>query len=77
MNNYINLPCNVGDIVYNTIYERIAYKVRAIKIYETRVVITTENTETGVWYSVDASKFGDTWFKTKEEAEAKLKELEG
>ena len=75
---YIELPCKVGDTVYEPTR-------RGINIYKITKIHISQNGKTFEWecidgfytnvYGFDDYKIGDTVFLTKEEAEAKLKEL--
>lgn len=82
-------PCNIGDAIYvvpskvnydlnilhkyydnNRVYEQ---EVSEIRLYSNGYLIVTCE---GMCSVVDVS-YKETWFLTKEEAEAKLKEMEG
>lgn len=82
-------PCNIGDMIYvipsKTNYElnklhkyydnnRVyAQEISEIRLYSNGYLIVTCE---GMCSAVDVS-YKETWFLTKEEAEAKLKEMEG
>lgn len=72
----IELPCAVGDTVW-TIDPDINFiddfKVTDIDIVKEGIAICNHY----LGYSCDVNDFGNTVFLTKEEAEAKLKELKG
>lgn len=72
----LKLPCKVGDKVYQVLESIRVFEVTAIGVYDNRIVICTENWETGLGFSFDLKQIGKRYFLTKEEAEAKLKELE-
>lgn len=72
----LRLPCKMGDKVYRVSEPIRAFEVTSIGVYDNRIVICTENWETGIGYSFDAKQIGKRYFLTKEEAEAKLKELQ-
>ena len=80
----IELPCAVGDIVYEVqeIRKRIQeYTVISIHYSYSSILIGWEIKDGNGIYSnlngFEASAIGKTVFLTKEEAEAKLKELRG
>lgn len=85
----LKLPCKVGNTVYvvpskvnydlnvlnkhyedNRVYEQV---VNEIRIYRSGIFIVTCDGQAGV----RDESYKETWFFTKEEAEAKLKEMEG
>lgn len=73
----VKLPCKVGDIVYDTawwddVQEKIVVKGKTYY----RTVHKHKVTKLPFTYS-DIDNFGKTVFLTREEAEAKLKELRG
>lgn len=87
--NGIKLPCKVGDTIYvvpskvnydlnvlnkhyadNRVYEQV---VNEIRIYRSGMFIVTCEGQAGV----RDESYKETWFFTREEAEAKLKEMEG
>lgn len=73
----LKLPCKIGTEVYNTtwwddVQEKVVVKGKPYY----RTVHKYKVTKSTFRY-FDISKFGKTTFLTKEEAEAKLKELNG
>ncbi len=80
---YIELPCKVGDMVYahcNTVNQIVGYSVEDIHIDSEKIRLFA--TAFDVYFNefLDDKEFtfddfGKTVFLTKEEAEAKLKEL--
>jgi len=78
----IKLPCKVGDVVYAIgfnnnkpiIYESVVLR---ILITEKEIVFNVKVDEFGINSQLKQSMFGKTVFLTREEAEAKLKELRG
>lgn len=65
---FIELPCKVGDIVYRIEYvDNTNILLRGIGIKEYVFNLS--------FYGLNMSEFGKTIFLTREEAEAKLKEL--
>ncbi len=73
----LELPCKVGDRIWiiqgNNIFGR---KVRKIELYHTFVIQTCDKTGWKELESFYEQEFNTTWFLTKAEAEAKLKELQ-
>ena len=79
---FVELPCKVGDEVY------FAYETyNETMIIDTGKIQSFSVDENGVWFMAKykhlssywhtSLSLGDTVFLTKEEAEAKLKEIEG
>lgn len=73
----VKLPCKIGDEVYNTtwwddVQEKVVVKGKAYcrTVHKHKVTKST-------FTCFDINNFGKTVFLTKEEAEAKLKELRG
>ena len=93
-NRLIELPCAVGDTVYE-IPSKVNYELNILnkleeqnRVYNQKIkeIIFTKRgwyvtcdkyEEYGIGSVLLGEEFGETWFLTKEEAEAKLKELEG
>lgn len=73
----LRLPCKIGDTIYQVCDDIREYIVTAIGIYEHRIVICTENDETGIGFSFNSDRIGKRYFLTREEAEAALAEMEG
>lgn len=76
----LRLPCKVGDIVYkvNKASKKIS-KHRVLKIEIEKMEGTDFTTQ--IWFEnydfTFAHRFGEVIFFTRDEAEAKLKEMEG
>ena len=83
---FVELPCKVGDTVYylNTQYHMALYRNTIYEAKVARIVATSLGValvihirdESGCCEIPDVKDFGKTVFLTKEEAEAKLKELQ-
>ena len=79
----IELPCKVGDKVYKVVKDFIAeYRVHKIEFYilsdkQFGYCVYCDNYELGDFDYFYKKQVGETWFITKAEAEAKLKELKG
>ena len=76
----LKLPCKVGDVVYRILDNVYKFVVTCIYIYEDKVLISMDCVEMGCndWgVTTDSNKIGKLFFLTREEAEAKLKEMEG
>lgn len=77
----IELPCAVGDTVYRTILDKVyEYTVGSFLVDENgawSMSLLFEQEEKKFAANMDCDNLGKTVFLTKEEAEAKLKELEG
>lgn len=76
----IELPCKVGDTVYRWLYgsydEWIVSKINTYKTQnEITYTIVAESEMCGTEY-FELTDEGDTWFLTKTQAEAHLKELQ-
>ena len=69
----LKLPCKVGDKVYQVLERIRVLEVTAIGVYGDKIVIYTENWETGLGYSFDLKQIGRRYFLTKEEAEEALR----
>ena len=69
----LKLPCKVGETIYSVEYN---YRAEIVE----RTVVSFEITKKDIWVYGECDKFigglGKTVFGTKEEAEAKLKEME-
>lgn len=80
----LQLPCKVGDTIYEVYYENRKYIIREhvvnqfvyISYREPRIEIYCER-ENGFLLSSITGKLDEGLFLTREEAEAKLKEMEG
>lgn len=80
----LRLPCKVGDTIYEVSYENRKYIIREhvvnqfvyISYREPRIEIYCER-ENGFLLSSITGKLDEGLFLTREEAEAKLKEMEG
>lgn len=76
----IELPCAVGDTVYRTILDKVyEYTVGSFLVDENGawgMSLLFEQEEKKFAANMDCDNLGKTVFLTKEEAEAKLKELE-
>lgn len=74
----IKLPCKVGDMVwFNTYKHGEDVGLQPHKVEEVRVRFLMERDYADPYTEIPDYDFGKTVFLTKEEAEAKLKELEG
>ena len=70
----VKLPCKVGDIVYY-IWLNESVSSSTIEVIKIRENTITFDTASGITYLLE--HLGQTVFLTKEEAEAKLKEVRG
>lgn len=74
---FVELPCKVGDYVYRITGENTTkpwvwhWEIVEIMIYQDEIVYRDDSDNI-----IENKDFGKTVFLTKEEAEAKLKELE-
>ena len=75
-----NLPCKIGDTVYQITKDFISeYEITSVTIYPYGIQFSWECTK-GIYKNVVGFadfEIGETVFLTREEAEAKLKEMEG
>lgn len=76
----LRLPCKVGDAVYKpnpiTKKEIVGIKIESIFITESGINISGRTTIKKYSFCCKPEDFGETVFLTKEEAKAKLKEME-
>lgn len=73
----IELPCKIGDIVYVTYgIEVECWEVTSIQIYGFNMLLRLRHRGTDNYSSQYISELGEHLFLTKEQAEAKLKELQ-
>lgn len=76
----LRLPCKVGDTLWNIKNKRTEpfvvkeFKICAYKI--NRIEIYFENTTRGFGVCLFDGTLDESWYRTKAEAEAKLKEME-
>ena len=74
----VELPCKVGDTLYFPISHRVlAYDVISFKYDGQYVKVVMENRISKSQMTLYKENVGKTIFLTKEEAEKKLKEIEG
>lgn len=77
---WYRLPCRIGDTVYQITRDFISeYEITSVTIYPYSIQFNWECTK-GVYKNVvgfAGFEIGKTVFLTREEAEAKLKEMEG
>ena len=52
----LRLPCKVGDVLYQVISSIEEYEVTAIRIYENKIVVATDNLKTGIGFSFGADR---------------------
>ena len=84
--NLISLPCKVGDTIWYISYIRIEedrainileeWDVEKIDIYNDSIICRLTHKGTDHYNTARNDEFGKSWFLTKAEAEAKLKELQ-
>ncbi len=81
----IELPCKVGDKIWYVSHIRIEedrainileeWDVEKIDIYEGSIICRLTHEGTDHYNTARNDEFGERWFVTKDQAEAKLKEL--
>lgn len=71
----IRLPCKVGDSVLKVTDRITEYVITAFWIYEGKMVVCSENYQTGIGFTFDANCIGKRYFLTKEEAEKELEKM--
>lgn len=76
-NKLVELPCEIGTELFLIDYPTVRHRLKRYEITGTRVVMVIECFESqSICKRLVDVHFGKTVFLTKEEAEAKLKELE-
>ena len=72
----IELPCKVGDVIYQALVDVTEYTVTAFGLYKDRIIVCADCMENGIGFSFNANQIGKRYFLTKAESEKALEKME-
>lgn len=78
LNNAVELPCEVGDTIYVVFLDEIKeWQVEKIELCKDEYFVYCGHADADDYTFVTSKEYGMRWFTAPEEAEARLKELQG